>query len=206
MKKKKPAPRPESKKGAAKPSKAKKPKAKPKVPKPTRIPTLPHYGPTPFIHFIKSYFNVDKPAVTSETLIERAQAAGVAWKELPEHEKEKIKAESRVLRDEAKIKRDAFICDLDPAVLKELNRRRVARNKPRVVAHYPDHVKRPNNAYILKTHGHTLEGLPLTQQAQKIGGIWREMSEAEKEPWVERYKEAKAEWARNHKTEASHAT
>lgn len=67
------------------------------------------------------------------------------------------------MRVEAKVTREAFIAALPYPILKEINRRRVAKGKPRVIKHVVG-PKRPLNAYMRCV----LYSAPYTRMRKKL--------------------------------------
>ncbi|KAF8066767.1 hypothetical protein FPV67DRAFT_1768212 [Lyophyllum atratum] len=183
-------------KAAAKPKKKKKDAKPGKITIPRGL-KVPKHGPSDFTHFLSAHFNPYRPKITAENLLERSREGAETWKTLSLTEKEKIHAEAQALRDKIKIDRKAFILSLDPKILKELNRRRLARGKSRIVAHRPAEAKRPSNQFILfanayrQRHADEFKDQPVSVAAKKAAEVWRGMSDEEKEPYAVSYREAK---------------
>ncbi|GLB41033.1 hypothetical protein LshimejAT787_0902480 [Lyophyllum shimeji] len=162
---------------------------------------IPSFGPSAFTHFLANYYDTDHPKLTSETMILRSKEAAAAWAALPAYEKQKISAEARELRAKAREERAAFIASLDPGILKEINRRRVTKGKTRLIVHRENGnaLKQPLNSYFMFAQEYRerhpeVQHEPAGEVSKKVAEEWRSMSDAEKEPWAARAKEALAEW------------
>ncbi|TFK47323.1 hypothetical protein OE88DRAFT_1666041 [Heliocybe sulcata] len=129
-------------KKTAKPTKAAAPKKKkvakkPKVVKPPRLTKedLPPKGPgTPYIYFYKKYMAGVQRPLTMEAVNEHAKAAGATWKAMTEQEKQPFHEEYRVAAEQQSKALAEWKENVDPAIVRRINKHRTKLGKPKVHA------------------------------------------------------------------------
>ncbi|KAG6902427.1 hypothetical protein C0995_016606 [Termitomyces sp. Mi166 len=186
-----------AKKAAKKPVKKPVKATKLVIPRSVKIPS---YGLSPYIYFVTKIFKPEF-AQTSENFLVNNKAAGAAWHALPESEKQKYRDICSAAHVEAAEKRQAYINSLEPAILRELNRRRVAKGKSKL----HKTMQGPPNAYVSLNGsmiGHRWmkeyqvshpEVFKVRGFGSKIGALWRDMSAEEKQASVPISTSARAE-------------
>ncbi|KAG6876914.1 hypothetical protein C0993_012129 [Termitomyces sp. T159_Od127] len=147
-----------------------------RIPRDIKIPPL---GMTAYIYFLTKIFEPEFPR-TRENFAEIAKMGGEAWKNLSEAEKQKCVEAASAARAKANQERQDYINALDPKILRELNRRRVAIGKPKM------HKKsgRSMNPYFM-----WIEEFRASHPGQydefgsvgRLGEIWSGMSDEEKQ-------------------------
>ncbi|KAG6837408.1 hypothetical protein H0H93_010026 [Arthromyces matolae] len=184
-----------SKKSAKKPAKkavkkkvvkAKKKVVKKKVPVKLVIPRgikIPPRGLSTYLYFVTKVFESPLPKVTKENMIETAKLAANAWKALPESQKDDLNRIAAPLRAQASKERQDYINNLDFQILKELNRRRVAKGKTKLHRRIGSQAGRSLSGYMLWSSDYrkspNVAGQRLTLSA--LGEAWRNCSPAEKQ-------------------------
>ncbi|KAJ7100649.1 hypothetical protein B0H15DRAFT_927331 [Mycena belliarum] len=172
--KKKPAPKPKRK--------VVKKKAPPKPLRITKAMGPPTRGVTAFIAFMQEW--AASPAASGLATLERAKNAGAAWRALSDAEKQPYVARSKAIREAAKITRDKWFTDADPALLRRINKTRKEKKLPRILN--PTKDKKPTSNFIrfMADFRQTLPSdMPLTEKSRQGGAVWRAMTAAEKEPY-----------------------
>ncbi|KAJ7231261.1 hypothetical protein B0H12DRAFT_210347 [Mycena haematopus] len=191
--KKKAAPKKKKKAATKKKSAPKRRVAKKKVAvkKPARVTKAqgpPSRGPTPFIVFANEH-RKNNPV---GTIVERSVAAGAAWHALSEAEKQPYYAQAFARQAEAAEAVSKYFNNVDPAVLRQLNKQRKARNLKRIINHSLP--KRPVSPYVAYYMEHRRRDLPVRESARAAGEAWKALPEAEKLVYRTRYTEQIAVW------------
>ncbi|KAF8659822.1 hypothetical protein AX16_001707 [Volvariella volvacea WC 439] len=185
-------------------TKAKKGPAKKKAEKPKRAVIKPEMRPPkrpPSAYFL---FYLDfleknnlKPA-DKQDVVNFSIKSSQAWKELTLGEKQRYHDLCATKFAEYNASYDEWARNVDPAVLKELNRRKKARGGREF--HLPkDGPSRPLSAYLMfaqETRSALPAGLTFAEAGRKLGENWKGLSEAEKEPYRQRSKEEHAKWVK----------
>ncbi|TFK47322.1 hypothetical protein OE88DRAFT_1666040 [Heliocybe sulcata] len=132
-----------TKKTVAKPTKAAAPKKKkvvakkPKVVKPpplTKEDLPPKGAGTPYIYFVKKYIAGVQRPLTMEATREHAKAAGATWMAMTEEEKQPFREEHRVAAEQQKKALAQWKENVDPAIVRRINKHRTKLGKPKVHA------------------------------------------------------------------------
>ncbi|KAJ7621221.1 hypothetical protein FB45DRAFT_928680 [Roridomyces roridus] len=191
-KKKKPAP----KKKVVK----KKPVVKKKEVKPERVTKA--MGPPPRLMSGFMLFNKEQSALPGVTVVERARKNGAAWRELSESEQESYRERAAIVREEMRVAYDKWMTEVDPALLRRLNKQRVKKNFPRIKNHQQP--KRPMSSYMLffkdqhALHGALVGREAVINFAKQVGQDWRSLPEDKKEEYLEKGRKAMAEFKSEH--------
>ncbi|THH07905.1 hypothetical protein EW145_g3061 [Phellinidium pouzarii] len=186
----------EIKKKVAKPPKAKKQaRPKPKVvlkpeDKPPRKPGGPYF-------FFTGKISAGKKVPGPEAFLEAVKENKLAWISLSDDERQNFYNEyNAAVADYAK-KRDEYLKTVDPSILKEVNRRRKMKGKDMLRKPKP---RKALNAYIQYAIEMRKSTPPSPDRQGQLdfgracGENWRAMSDAEKQPYVDRYIQAKKEY------------
>ncbi|KAF8632669.1 hypothetical protein AX17_004801 [Amanita inopinata Kibby_2008] len=183
-------------------------KAKPK--KPAKIvitsdmkPPRPPGGP--YVRFCVD-FGSKLPKMTSVSeATARAKECSAAWRALSETEKERYRETHRVARQEYLKERQKYFDNVDDKVLKELNRRLLAKGKRRIRKPSREDKAPPTSFFLFaqefrKTHD--LGDLGQIDIARRAGEAWRSLSESDKRPYQQRYEKLYEQW-RSRQAEAT---
>ncbi|KAJ7653340.1 hypothetical protein DFH06DRAFT_1205355 [Mycena polygramma] len=183
------------KKKAKKVVKKKAPKKKVAVPKaPPRVLKSqgpPSRGPTSFFLFARD-FRKTQPHDASVTDI--ARAAGAAWRALSDSEKEAYLTRARAERALAKVHVDEYFANVDPDLLRRLNKQRAARKLPRIRSTIENTNKRPLSGFLRFSLERRIPGIPVVQQSKQRAQEWHALPEAEKAAYNKRFEVEMAEW------------
>ncbi|VDC03808.1 unnamed protein product [Peniophora sp. CBMAI 1063] len=216
----KPKPKPKPKKAAPKPKPKKVKKAVP-PPKPRFIKSMmpPRRPAYPYVIFATEYFarqsevkaSLSAHDVSREDvkalIAARGKAAGVAWHELPQFEKDKYRAEYEKRLEQYRLDLAAWQQSVEPQTVKIINDHRRKRKLPRVVIPVQG-PKRPLSSYLLFSQEKMDEvkralppGSVPTEFHKELGRLWNNLSDEEKQPYAEKgkelmeaYSKAKAEY------------
>ncbi|KAG6852980.1 hypothetical protein C0991_007757 [Blastosporella zonata] len=185
---------------------AKKADAKLSIPRGTKIPSS---GPSPYIYFFTKVF-LSNRKMHGMNFQEYSKAAGEAWSALSDADKQANI--STALRVKAKEERVAYTNALDPKILKEMNRRRVAKGKNKVHKTRTAQTGRPLNAYMrwvsmifplpVLTVGDrfTLKyrashpTIKAVDSVKAAAAAWNATSAEERKPYIAEFDAAMAEW------------
>ncbi|KZV62173.1 hypothetical protein PENSPDRAFT_258034 [Peniophora sp. CONT] len=120
----------------------------------------------------------------------RGKAAGAAWRELPEFEKEKYSAEYAKRQEQYRADLAAWQESVDPETVAIINKHRRARklSRIRVPTKGPKH---PMSSYLLFLSDNLAEirnalpaGTPPTEVTKEAARRWHQLPDAEKQPYV----------------------
>ncbi|EIW75941.1 hypothetical protein CONPUDRAFT_169175 [Coniophora puteana RWD-64-598 SS2] len=165
--------------------------------KPPRLP------PNAYACFVK---NVAQGVKSPEDAVQAVSAASVKWKALPEDEKQKYVGQAELLRQQYEKDLASYWKTVDPVIIKEINRRRAEQGKYKLkVPRALDPNPRPLTPFFrfLADFRTTAEGRAVleanggdaraaTIARSKVGAAkWKDMSDAEKGPYVEAYEKEK---------------
>jgi len=192
--KKKPTPRAAAKKPTKKAAAAKKPrKVVKKKPAPLpALPTVPKRGTNAFAMFIgsKKPFPVGRPATEYVTVL------SAEWRALSDEGKKPFVELAATKNEQRKLVYQEFVDNIDSTTLRRLNAKRKAKGHTKI--HVPQERRRPATAYIRfyteQIKAGTIaapEGLSRQQAFSSMSSSasvkWRQLSDAEKAPYVESY-------------------
>ncbi|KAI6032663.1 hypothetical protein F5J12DRAFT_180517 [Pisolithus orientalis] len=196
---KKASPRKKSTKETRKPTKAKKKSATTRVSKED----LPPKRPSPPYFIFLSKFRKDtlsKGSLSeSETnVVEMTKRGGEAWASLTQAEKQPYFDEYEVLKAQHAKAREKYFNELDPNVLRAINKQRKARGKPKLrgLPKQPALLTpymRFAGAFRTTAEGNAIlqdktnSELPVLRLGRIAGERWRSMSDEEKFPYVVAY-------------------
>ncbi|KAG6879413.1 hypothetical protein C0992_002895 [Termitomyces sp. T32_za158] len=140
---------------------------------------IPRRGPSPYMYFMTKVFKPELPQ-NKENFVANSRACAEAWKSLSEDERQKCTELSKEISAKISQERQDYINALDPKIVRELNRRRVAKGKYKIHQKLPY----PVNGYVLWIQEYTSlhpelfkERLPLSRYAE----IWKGVSDEEKQ-------------------------
>ncbi|TFK69985.1 hypothetical protein BDN72DRAFT_878061 [Pluteus cervinus] len=196
----KPKKRTLKKRAVVKKKPAKKPVKKPLVVKPNMLP--PKKAISPYFRFYQSYLSgLPKPTSVEEVRVLASQCAQ-AWRALSESEKQPYVDAFAVDRIEHDKKRMEWFNNVDPAVLRAINKRKVAKGNRKIIKpRNPDAPKRPMTSFFLfaNDHRHSIDpSLKTTDKAKKLGEAWKSLPAEEKERYAKTAAEGRAEFRANH--------
>ncbi|KAG6833132.1 hypothetical protein H0H87_010846 [Tephrocybe sp. NHM501043] len=197
---------------------AKKADAKLIIPQGTKIPPR---GPTSYIYFFTKVFSAEH-VINKDTFGDVSRAAGAAWKALSESEKQasrgstfnsgvpyitylqKYRDISSDLRAQAHKKRQEYTNSLDSKIIKEMNRRRALRGKPKVhKIHGPN--GRPLNGYIRFSNNYRALHPDLGRDVVKAAAnAWNALTAEEKEVYRKAYETELVTWREKKAEEKAH--
>ncbi|KAI5117606.1 hypothetical protein M0805_006719 [Coniferiporia weirii] len=190
-------------------TKLKKPTKKKETVKPAKVKVTSQDMPPPkpggpyFVFFRKYFADVDLSNASDKrtAIVQASKDAAAVWQGLSESEKQVYRDEYVAARAVYEKKREEYFKTVDPAVLKEINRRRAARGKPKIKT--PTTNRKPLTSFFLYLADERkalspVEGPDGPEQmiafAKARGEKWRTMSDADKQTYVDRYNEAKKEF------------
>ncbi|KAF8625681.1 hypothetical protein AX15_005256 [Amanita polypyramis BW_CC] len=194
--------------------KAEKQKPKPK-PKPSKIKITPDMKPPrppagPYFRF-SSERNARHPKASSlQEQATRSKETGEAWKLLSESERQPYYESYRHGREEYLKKRQEWLDNVEPKVLKQLNENRAKVGKPRIVKRRGGPLT-PFIQCVLRIQSevpahHTLfrfaqnfyaeqqEKFTVAELGQRTGEAWRALPEEEKQQYRDRYRQERDAW------------
>ncbi|EKM53011.1 uncharacterized protein PHACADRAFT_259183 [Phanerochaete carnosa HHB-10118-sp] len=201
-----------STKTVKKPTKAAKPKAEPKAkkekapPKPKRLTIRPEDRPPkmpagPWLLFWKRYM-AGRGIKSLDETHEVIKEASSTWRAMSEAEKQPFRDESAAARVEYAKRRNEYFTTVDRKILNELNRRRTARDpnasRLRRKSKNSGQPAPPFVAWFNETfrqrYATENPDLPARDVAKHAGEVWRGMSDGDKQPHVDRARQAIKEW------------
>jgi hypothetical protein len=180
----------------------KEPKLEPKVVitddmKPPRIPA------GSFFRFSREWFS-NRPK--SKSILEQAELAkecGVAWQSLSEDEKQPYRETARIEREAYSKERRQWLENVDPLVLKGLNKLQAAKGKPRIKPLKKQNDNgRPLNPFLQFTIDFRSEQgqvVPPTEIFRRAGEAWRALSDTERQPYRDRFDNERDAWRERQK-------
>ncbi|KAH9994633.1 hypothetical protein BJV77DRAFT_1066632 [Russula vinacea] len=151
--------------------------------------------------------------IRSQPKIENIEAArgtvkkgAQIWHTVPEHDKQRYREKADVLRAEYNKRFEEWHEKVDPAILRELNRRRVAKGHMRIQSRGSDDDSRPLNGY-LRYYMHVRDEYPSTEGdgsayftalSTRVSSQWRTLSDAEKAKYIDPARADLAAWREKH--------
>ncbi|KAJ6551560.1 hypothetical protein B0H19DRAFT_1264222 [Mycena capillaripes] len=181
--------KPATKKKAAPKKKAVAKKAVAKPVRRVRKKAAPRNFRAAFIFYSKEFGKVhpDLP------VLERAKAAGLAWRALSDEEKVPYHAQAAAAKVAAQPAREKYFATVDPSVLRRLNLKRKAAKLPRIRAPAPS---LPSSAPCQPSSQRREPGssMPVVEQVKLRAAEWHALPESEKEVYKRRYKEQLDQW------------
>ncbi|KAJ6475819.1 hypothetical protein C8R47DRAFT_1142565 [Mycena vitilis] len=165
--------------------------AVPKVPRVLKSQGPPSRGPTSFFLFARD-FRKTQPHDASVTDV--ARAAGAAWRALSDSEKEEYLTRARAERAIAKVRVDEYFANVDPDLLRRLNKQRAVRKLPRIRSTLENTNKRPLSGFLRFSLERQTSGIPVVQQSKQRAQEWHALPEAERAAYNKRFEVEMAEW------------
>ncbi|KAI6103156.1 high mobility group box domain-containing protein [Pisolithus croceorrhizus] len=168
---------------------------------------LPPKRPTPpyFLFLAKFRKDIDSDGSLNESsVVEITKRGGEVWASLTQAEKQRYYDEYEVLRSQHIKAREKYFNELDPSVLKAINKQRKARGKPRIrgLPRQPAPLTpymRFAVAFRSTDEGNAIlqdrasSERPMLRLGRAAGERWRSMSDEEKYPYFVAFKRDKEE-------------
>ncbi|KAF8234535.1 hypothetical protein L208DRAFT_1376882 [Tricholoma matsutake] len=132
---------------------------------------------------------------TTKSMQEIFKDAAVNWRTLPEHEKQQYSEDAASLREQRAKESLKWFDSIDPRILKEINRRRVARGKSRFRKPKDPNAPKINRNPFLLTISSFLSDLRKSDEVAgfsiaaigRLGGErWRDMSSSQKQAYPDK--------------------
>jgi len=178
--------------------------AKPKVTINSEV--LPPKMPgNPFTQWLRDWLTTQPKNETLKIAQNNIKRGSQIWNELPEDEKQQYREKTHALMDEYRRRMEEWREKVDPAVLRELNRRRVAKGHNRIRG-----PRRPMNGFV-RFYMHVRSEYPRAEEDQKThfkataeraSSQWRAMSDAEKAEYNDVAKADFAAWREKRRPES----
>ncbi|KAF7303791.1 hypothetical protein MIND_00608800 [Mycena indigotica] len=139
----------------------------------------PRYGPGSFSLYYTETGNPNLPTV------KRVLAAAAVWRQLPESEKQVYIERSNELKRQARIARDKWFEETDPAILRRINAQRKAKNKKRI-HNRSEERKRPLNPYLLfsaqyRAENPSIYAKSFNEVGKDVGAAWKALDALKRE-------------------------
>ncbi|KAF8483411.1 hypothetical protein DFH94DRAFT_721614 [Russula ochroleuca] len=155
--------------------------------------------------WIRSQPKIENLEVAQDTVKKGAQI----WHTVPEHEKQRYQEKCDALRVEYYRRIEEWREKVDPSVLRELNRRRVAKGQKPIRGGSEDD-SRPLTGY-LRYYMHVRDEYPRTEEdypayfkalSTRVSSQWKAMSDAEKAKYTDPARADFAAWREKHGAES----
>ncbi|KAF8880506.1 hypothetical protein BD779DRAFT_1473802 [Infundibulicybe gibba] len=166
----------------------------------------PKRGPTSYLLFFQRFLAQHPKVQSIEEMSRFTKTVGQAWHALSDAEKQPYVEQAARQNLVYERERAEWFAHVDPAVLRELDKRQKAKGKPKLTRpRDPTKSKVPLSGYMTfaMEFRRTVEpGVPMIEVARQTGAAWNALPVSERAEYNRSAMESRAQWEAEHKSES----